>query len=341
MKKIYIGFAFAHHKNSQGGYHHIKEYLKYDTIIDAQWEKEFYESTSTNFFFRAIRRLYIMVLGQGTPLTLIRCILLAIIGKNQVFHFIYAENTYKWLHNFIGKSNKIVCTFHQPASFFQNHPEWIQTIKKIDAVILMTDQDVEQFMKWTGKNNVYFIPHGVNCSFYSFDNSIEKRNSILMVGNWLRDFAFAAIVFERVKSEMPEIEINVVINKQNFNYFKGLKVNLLSQITDIELKRLYQTSALVFFPLKQFTANNAVLEAASCGCEILISTPDIPDLSYFSNQYINFTSDNEEIVYREIYKAVLQTSPSKKAEISNYVRNSFSWEVIGKSTEMIFNLKVN
>jgi glycosyltransferase involved in cell wall biosynthesis len=335
MKNVYIGFAFSHHKNSQGGYHHIKEYLKYDIVIDAQWEKEFYESKSTNLFFRVIRRAYIFLLGQGTPFCVIRCIFLAIFYKNHVFHFVYAENSYKWLHFFIGKSNKIVCTFHQPASYFINNSEWIPLLKKIDKIILMADADLDKFKEWTGKRNVFFIPHGINTAFYSFDSSIVKRNSILMVGNWFRDFSLAASVFDIIIRDIPDIQINIVTSKGNYHYFNSVCVNFFSNIPDEVLKNLYQNSKLVFFPLKQFTANNAVLEAASCGCEIIISTPKNPDFSYFSDQYVNYVNNDKEEVVNQLRELFHSDASNSASRLSNYVNETFSWKVIGKRTEFV------
>ncbi len=339
VKKIYIGFAFSHHKNSQGGYHHIKDYLNYDTIIDVQREKEFYESSSKNLFFKVIIRLYIFLLGQGTPFGVLRCIFLAIFNKNQVFHFIYAENTYKWLHHFKGKTNKIVCTFHQPASYFVNHPEWIPLLKKIDKIILMADADLDQFKIWTGKDNVFFIPHGINSAFYSYDSSITKTNSILLVGNWLRDFKLAADVFESINQDLPNVEINVVTFQNNFHHFDSVRVNLYTNISDEELKNLYQTTKLVFFPLKQFTANNAVLEAASCGCEIVISTPNKPDFSYFSDQYIHYVNNDKEQIITKLIQLFYTNCPDSAERMSTYVQETFSWQMIAKRTECILLLE--
>lgn len=335
MKLIYIGFAFEHHKNSQGGYHHIKKYLGYDKIINVQKERDFSEGFLKNIFLKILRRLYIFFLGKGTPLSVIKCIYLAVFRKNQVFHFIYAENNYKWLHFFIGKSNKIVCTFHQPASFFIKRPEWIPIFKKIDKIILMTETDVNQFKKWTGKDNVFFIPHGINCNFYTYDKKITKTKSILMVGNWLRDFIFARDVFIELKNKLPDIEINIVSSKKNFYHFKDMEVNLYTNISDIKLKSLYQSTKVAFFPLTQFTANNAVLEAASCGCNIVIVTPDKPNFSYFNESYIEYLSDNKNKVLQKIEDILNLESNTFSELLSEKVEKSFRWETIAEKTKYL------
>ena len=95
--------------------------MHYDKVIDCEWEYNFMESQNSSFIFKFVRKIYRTILGNGCPFTVIRCILLAIFNKNLVFHFIYAENTYKWLNNFKGKTHKIVVTFHQPINFFQDN----------------------------------------------------------------------------------------------------------------------------------------------------------------------------------------------------------------------------
>ncbi len=336
MKKIYIGFAFQHHKYSKGGYHHIKEYMEYDKVIDLQWEKEFYERTTGSIFFKIFRRLYILLLGHGTPLGIIRCVLLATFGKEQIFHFIYAENTYKWLHHFKGKRNKIVLTIHQPSSFFKDKPEWLQVFLKVDGIILMTKSDIEKFEKWTGRKNVYFIPHGIDCSFYTYDSLIQKKNSVLMVGNWLRDFILAKNVFVQLMANNPDIQINIVTNKTNFKYFEDLDLNLYSNITDEELKYLYQSSKVVFFPLIKYTANNAMLEAAACGDKIIVSLPSIPDDSYFSEKLVHYIDDEIDNVVKELDYSIKIDEYANSKNISDFVTDNYSWQIIGKKTESVF-----
>ena len=161
MKTVYVGFAFKHHKNTHAGYHHIKEYLKYDYTIDTQWEFELSEYTGSNIFVRIFRKLYFTLLGTGTPFAIFKCILLSLFQKDLVFHFVYAENSYKWLYKF-KRSNKIVCTFHQPLSFFTQNPVWDKRLKGIDGIILMSSNELDFFKDRTVNTRVVFIPHGID-----------------------------------------------------------------------------------------------------------------------------------------------------------------------------------
>lgn len=107
MKKIvYVGFAFKHHQNTQAGYHHIKDYLLYDYVFDTQWEFDLLSQIQTVWYKKILAFLLKNTLGVGCPLTILRCIFFSLFYRNVVFHFIYAEGNYKWLHHFWERQTK-------------------------------------------------------------------------------------------------------------------------------------------------------------------------------------------------------------------------------------------
>lgn len=335
MKVIYIGFAFKHHRNSQGGYHHIKNFVKYDKIIDVQWEYDLMQISFRNIFFRIFRKTYIMIFGEGVPLNIIYCCFLAFFFKNRIFHFIYAENTYKWVHKFKNKSNKIICTFHQPFSSFENNNFYKEIFKNLDKIILVDNREIELFKLLTKKNNIFFIPHGINTNFYNLSNYYVK-DSLLMVGNWLRDFKFAAEIFKRVNTLLPNIKIRIVTLKENFAFFKELDVELYNNITDLELRDFYRKSFLVFFPLLEFTANNALLEATASGSAVLIATKsDITNNSYFSKDFIEIVKMDHNFVLERIQYYFNNQDLFRHQRLINHVNNNYSWKIIGKKTQEV------
>lgn len=336
-KLIYIGFAFKHHNGTKAGYHHIKDYLIYDKIIDCQWEHNWLNYPLSNYFMKVIRKIYTLILGYGYTITIIKCIYLSLLYKNQVFHFIYAENTYKWLHRFKRKTNTIVCTYHQPINVFLNNPKWIDYLKHIDKIILMSPKDILQFRQWTGKDNVYYIPHGINTDFYKPDYSAKKYNNILMVGNWLRDFKFANNIFNLLIKNRSDLSITIVSNECNFSHFqKTNNLHLLSNISDEKLRSLYRTSKCLFLPLESFTANNAILEAAATGCPIVIATNNI-DTTYLNEKQIDFISLEIEKAYKHLTSILDNEYNSFKIkEVSQFIANNYSWHIIAKQTKKVF-----
>lgn len=334
-KLVYVGFSFEHHKNRCAGYDKIRYYLPYDHILDCQWEYELLYQNN-NFLIRFFRKAYFKLFGYGFIFTTIFCIILNFFCKNTVFHFVYGENIFIPFNLLKRKSNKIVCTFHQPASFIESR-KWLKKIRCCDFIILMTAKDVQRFKEWTGKDNVCFIPHGINTDFYSpltGIKTISVPDNLLMVGNWQRDFAFARDVFSEILKLRKFFEFNIVTPAMNHFWFGGLKnLNLYKDITDIELRDLYRKSKCVFFPLFNFTANNAYLEALSTGCKIIIASDYKDEDSYLK-------TDSVVLIRKEIKLAVLEiirVVESKKNNNCNDLKHAeiltnYSWQNIANIT---------
>ncbi|HPG56054.1 MAG TPA: glycosyltransferase [Candidatus Enterocola sp.] len=341
-KLIYVGFPFKHHKGTHAGYYHIKDTGIYNEIIDCTHEIEFPNKCSKNkltwFFFRVYRK----IVGEGTPITVLHCIFISLFSRNNIFHFIHSENTYKWLAKFKGKTNKIVLTVHQPASWFENHPIWINRIKEADKIILLSTDEEEKFKQWTGKDNVDFIPHGIFTDFYKPDINIPHERMILMVGNWLRDFETANKVFKILLKQDTNLHINVVTLPVNEKYFdRNERLHFLHGISDEDLRDLYRRSSMLFLPIKEYTANNAVLEAAATGCRIVVAT-NHANMSYFSEDQIIVLSLDVNIIVDELSK-LLETPCDiiKQAELRDFVVNNYSWSSIGKRTKNIVLCNIN
>lgn len=325
MRKIvYIGFAFQHHKNTCSGYHRIKEYLNYDKVIDCQKEYELH-SNPKNFLQKILRRVLDLTLGTETTFCLLYCIIYNIFHSNCTFHFIYGENTYKNIRPFIRKSNKLVCTLHQPISYFEKNKSWSKRLKSLDGIIVMSDDQILEFQKLAPQAKVEFIPHGIDTEYFKPSNK-PRKNQILMVGNWLRDFHFANEVFQELFKKDLEVNVVVVTFPTNFAMFESHeRLILLNNISNERLCDLYKESKCLFLPLKAYTANNAVLEAAATNCPIVIATPQSAT-SYLDEQYISILPQNQDDVVHCISHPISTTT-------REYVLKNYSWVKIADVTK--------
>lgn len=329
MKKrkiIFVGFAFKHHLNTRGGYHHIKEYVDYDHIINGQKEYNFVYH-AINILPKKLVRYYRKYFGYRLWLTELRCIFRAFFFQNQVFHIIYAENILKHLGKFKGDTNQVICTVHQPFATFLENKSWMESLKTVDKIILVSSNELEIFKKHFDVP-VKYIPHGVDTRFF-FPINMEKEHRILMVGNWLRDFNFANEVFKELLSLDEKLKMTVVSNPENIHFFEeNDRLSFENNISDDRLRHLYQTSKLLFLPLKEFTANNAILEAAACGTTILIATHKTTN-SYFNRELISFVNLDKETTVTKIIQLL---NENKVSSIRNYVVNHYAWEKIALET---------
>ena len=336
MKKlVYIGFAFQHHKGTHSGYHQIKEHVGYDYIIDVQKYMESYWRPPKNFFDKIIRGLVYRIVGTPViPFYILKCVILGLLHKNLVFHFIYGENTYYNISPFIRKSNQLVCTFHQPADWFENKKEkWYKRLGCLNKIILVSEKEIHYFKTKAAKAEVKYIPHGIDTIFYSPDSNIHKSDitKILTVGNWLRDYAFAAKVYNAILERRPKTKITIVSKVvKEPEIINNEHINITNGINDNDLRALYRNSDCFFLPLKRFTANNSLLEAAACGCNIVIAS-DHDDNSYIPSELIDLCPLDVDVCVDMILKMLEQRS--NNLSLSNYVDKEYGWQIVGNITE--------
>ena len=328
-KIAYVGFAFLHHKNTRAGYNRIKHYIHYDYVFDCQKYFDVYFKDYKNqilvFLMKVSSKLF---RAKIFPWYIIKIWWKGLFRDDIVFHFIYAESLYLPFPKYTGK-NKVVCTVHQPLNILK---EWgqIDKLKEVDSIILVGNSEIEKIKEITGRDNVIYIPHGISTDFYHPIVSVKKEHMVLTVGDWLRDFTFANKVYKRLLETDMDLRIVVVSREKNREYLDNHpRLSFLSGISDEELRDLYLKSSILFLPLIRYTANNSLLEASACGCNIVISS-DFPDNSYIPSEYLHLVSMDVDKV-TDIIKNSYSSDYNEK--LAKYIEDNFSWNVIGKRTE--------
>lgn len=329
-RTVYVGFKFSH-MGAHTGYDLIKFHAGYDMVIDCQ--KNFNSLQKFLCKRSKVAKCYERIFGSRLWWVEWRCLFFALTHSNLVFHFVYAENLHRYLGWFKWLGFKIVCTYHQPASFFEKHPEYLLGVDRVDDIIVLSEEIGQIFKKWKANNTIHVIPHGVDIDFFCPDPSIQSHRQVLMVGNWLRNFKFAAQVFERLLHEDAQVEIYVVASMDNLNYFQAnTRMHLLCGISDEDLLLRYQSAAVVFLPLDGFVANNALLEAAAVGSPLLIASGQTGGIS--QGNFIEYIPLDVDTAVRRIVERLV--APHDHASHQRaWVIQQFSWTRIGEQTQNI------
>lgn len=329
-KIVYIGFPFKHHKDTHAGYHQIVNYVNYDYVVDCSRFMEKTTREPRNIIDKIIRHvIWRMTKHPVIPWYLFRCIWIGIKHNDVTFHFIYGENTYYNIKPFIRKGNKVVCTFHQPIEWFRDN-HWENQMKSLDEIILVGKNELDNFQLMTGRNNVIFIPHGIRTDFYCPNKTIKKERMLLTVGNWLRDYEFANRVYQKLLEQDESLKIVVVAMPEMVKcLIEHPQIQRLSGISDEELRDLYCRCSVLFLPLKRYTANNSLLEASACGCNIVIAS-DFQDNSYIPTAYLTLSQMNVDEAVSAIWVTM---NDSENLPLVYYIQHEFSWEKIGEMIE--------
>lgn len=330
MKKInFISLKFRLHGEYSGYDQLIKHVNHHRNFTMNSLEKD-------SLFRNSIKKIFDKLIGSYRFLIELK-VLFYSLGKEEIFHYIYGENQYKFFGKFKGK-NKVICTFHQPKEYFIkiNRKNLLKSFQHIDHIIVVSKAMVEFFEDLIGKGNVSYIAHGVD-SFFQNDTDIEKNIDILLVGNWLRDFNYANKALSVLSNNKKDISITVLTYKENFQYFKDLKnVTLLNNISDEELKKLYLKSKLQFLPLIDATANNALLEGIASGLPVAMNKLDNSD-GYLTEDLRIELDINPEIAGKQLLENL--NNPEKLSDLSQRVRDyskHYLWDSINKELNELY-----
>lgn len=210
---------------------------------------------------------------------LTRCL----VNPPDVVHVLFGEHLDLLLRRRSLLRCPLIATFHQPAEQLNRGFEYFQSerIKGIDAAIVVSRNEITRFEHWFGKNKVVYIPHGIDTTQFRPDDRKSNHNKLrlLIVGHWLRDWEVMHRVIDEASISHLDIQFDVVTPPEFFPYFTGCSnVTLHSGMPEPKLIELYQQADALFLPLKDATANNAVLEALACGLPVIATNVGgIPD----------------------------------------------------------------
>jgi glycosyltransferase involved in cell wall biosynthesis len=189
--------------------------------------------------------------------------------KGSIFHFLYGETTYHYtgrLNNHNG--NRILATFHLPLEGFQKAWQIEGPLRQLSAAVCVGSSQQEFLGKIIRHDRVFFAPLGVDLEYYTPPESFETRdpNLCVVIGDNYRDFPTLRGVIELVIYKRPQTRFVAVIPPRCYDLVGEHKnLTFRSQISESELLELYRTASLMVLPLKDATANNAVLESMACG----------------------------------------------------------------------------
>jgi glycosyltransferase involved in cell wall biosynthesis len=268
--------------------------------------------------------------------------------QRQCIHYLYPENSLfrgpKWKGQ-----HRLVISCHQPASCFGSRKTFegtafFEALNRSDRVVLLSESFVSGYKQFCDVGKLRVIPHGVDVHFFRPAEQLKKKPLVVTVGNWLRDYDFWASTVLRLAIEMPQVDFAVVAQPSvvgdSFARVEaqlGTRVRLLNGLSDDAFRDLYRKATLLFLPLKDAGANNALLEAMSSGLPVLVS--DLPATrEYAGDTAMFFSPDNLEECVAKMKNLLTDANLRSNLAASSRKRamEQFSWEAIAGQYERLY-----
>jgi glycosyltransferase involved in cell wall biosynthesis len=190
-------------------------------------------------------------------------------GRHDIVHFLDGEHAPQFLPSWLPRARRhavqVIATFHQPPGLLGDLVD-PDVLRMLDQVLLVSPSQREFFERYLPPERVHVILHGVDADFFHpADASVREGHlRCITVGNWLRDWQ----IVHEVAARMPEVRFDIVTGRTT-----GLEeldnVRIHKGLDDHALAALYRRADILFLPLLEATANNALLEGMASGLPVV------------------------------------------------------------------------
>lgn len=267
-----------------------------------------------------------------------------------LLHIMYVERDFGLLQQW-GKRffKSLIGTIHQPAGLWRVGRHDPRVLSKLDAIITPSSNELAYFEQYL-PNRVFFIPHGVDLDFFCPDRdfSIEAKSQpprCVFCGVWLRDIRTLAQTIDEVLARNKSIQFDLVIPKQArsnqdlYRIARHSQVNWHSNLSDEQLRSLYRQGSMLFLPLIDSTANNALLEAISCGLPVVSNqVGGVPDYTRDTFAELLPVGDIDGLTQAILRLADDPQEQANKGKAArSFAQDNLSWKQIAAQTLEVYS----
>ncbi len=271
--------------------------------------------------------------------------------KPDLLHINYIENNLGILLNWKKRlSLKIVGTAHQPAAWWRLMHRYEDSIAGLDALIVPATREVFYFEQYLPRR-VFFVPHGVDTTFFHPKPKIEDSDQVqshprcVFSGTWLRDIHTLVEVVDQIIAQNPSVRFDIILprysrdNPALYKIARHEQVMWHAEASDEQLRAIYQQASLLLLPVLDSTANNALLEAMSCGLSV-VSNHVGGILDYTRSEFANLLPVGDVDGMVEAVLKLLDDPKELKirgAAARLFVEENLSWDKIAVQTLGIYS----
>ncbi|MDQ3699564.1 MAG: glycosyltransferase family 4 protein [Chloroflexota bacterium] len=197
-------------------------------------------------------------------------------SHGEVFHFLYGENTCRFLPLFDGwRGHRVIATFHQTSQQLQELIQRPAYLKHLSAAIILGHNQADFLGRFIAPPRLHVIPHGVDTTYYHPPQSARPRHDpplCVSIGGTLRDFVTLRGAIDRLAAKGVPVQYEIIARGDQLPYVQGLThARVRSWVDEEEFRRLYQQADLFVLPLHDVVASNVLLEALACAAPTVLT----------------------------------------------------------------------
>ena len=261
-------------------------------------------------------------------------------GATDLVHVLDGEHGTQFLPAWLGgpaRRTRLIATYHQPPSVAEDLLD-PGVLGRLDRITVMAPSQRPFFVRYLAAERVRTILHGIDTDFFVPGVPRSARDGVfrcVTVGHWLRDWD-SFVGTARALAGSADIAFEVVTDRPTGA--EGLRnVTVHQGLDDAALRAVYQQADLLFLPLVNSTANNALLEGIACGLPA-VSTDLAAVRAYLPDGEAVLTARGDVRGYAEAILRLRDDAPARR-EMAGRARaraEILSWRHVARAYEELY-----
>lgn len=258
-------------------------------------------------------------------------------------HVLYVEKNLSLLPRLLPRQ-KLIGTAHQPPDLWINGRHNPRLTNGLDALIVLSKKSKNFFEEYL-PGKVFYIPHGIDTDFFTpEENKKPKSPRCVFSGTWLRDLDGLEKIIAQLSIKNPGIQFDLVvpdIHRNNETFHRIARFDMVhwhANLSDIQLRDLYRRASMLLLPMRDCTANNALLEGMACGLPVISNNVGgMPD--YTNNEFASLFEPGD---VDSMTDAVLELADNPKECIQKgklartFTVNNLNWKIVADQTYSLY-----
>lgn len=257
--------------------------------------------------------------------------------KEDIYHILFFDTHYQLFSQWQKAPKNVITTIHHPIG--RDYPPCMEdNLKRISSAIVMYSEGVEHFEKYIGKGRVKFIQYGVDTEFFfPRQENIYNERRLFFTGQNGRNTNMLKRIILKLINKYPEIKIDMLVpetlKKTDFRELVNYStIRWHHNLSEIEVRGLYQKSYLLLMPMQDSGVNTAIVEALACGIPII--TTDVGGARNYGAGTIYPAVENNDdramvgLIEKYLSDAGWRNEVGKKCR--EFAEQNLAWPLIAK-----------